>query len=152
MNIIDADVIEMLTEVMREAADRYRGLVIGNDEADFSAGANLVMVLMAARMRQWKNLDSAVRALQHAHMALKYSPIPVVVAAAGRTLGGGCETMLHATRVRAHAELYCGLIEIGAGVVPAGGGCKELLLRHGAASGKGGPFPAARAAFNHWPG
>ena len=141
LNIIDTDVIDLLTEVMRDAADHYRGLVIGTDEADFSAGANLVMILMAARMRQWKNLDSAVRALQHAHMALKYSPIPVVVAAAGRTLGGGCEMMLHAARVRAYAELYCGLVEVGAGVVPAGGGCKELLLRHGAASGKGGSFP-----------
>jgi 3-hydroxyacyl-CoA dehydrogenase len=147
LNSIDADVIALLTEVMRDAAGHYRGLVIGTDEADFSAGANLVVILMAARMRQWKNLDAGVRALQDAHMALKYSPIPVVVAAAGRTLAGGCETMLHATRVRAHAELYCGLVEAGAGLVPAGGGCKELLLRHGAASGKGGPFPAVRAAF-----
>jgi 3-hydroxyacyl-CoA dehydrogenase len=147
LNSIDTEVIDLLAEVLREAPTRYRGLVIGTDEADFSAGANLAMILMAARMRQWKTLESAVRALQAAHQAMKYSAIPVVVAAAGRTLGGGCETMLHATRVRAHAELYCGLVEVGAGVVPAGGGCKEMLLRYGAASGKGGPFPAVRAAF-----
>jgi 3-hydroxyacyl-CoA dehydrogenase len=80
-------------------------------------------------------------------MALKYAPIPVVVAPAGRTLGGGCEIVLHGAKARAHAELYCGLVEVGAGLVPAGGGCKELLLRYGAAKAKAGPFPAARSTF-----
>jgi 3-hydroxyacyl-CoA dehydrogenase len=134
--------------------------VIGNDAADFSAGANLVVLLMAARMRQWKQVDASVKAFQDANMALKYSPIPVVVAPAGRTLGGGAEIVLHGARVRAHAELYCGQVEVGAGLVPAGGGCKELLLRNGAAMAAGtaasrssmgfppgGTFPPVRDAF-----
>jgi 3-hydroxyacyl-CoA dehydrogenase len=147
LNTIDGDVIAMLTESISQAGSRYRGLVIGNDAPDFSVGANLAMLLMASRMRQWKEIERLVKALQDAHTRLKYSPVPVVVAPSGRTLGGGCEIMLHAARVRAHAELYCGLVEVGAGLIPAGGGCKEMLLRHGAALAKTGPFGAARAAF-----
>jgi 3-hydroxyacyl-CoA dehydrogenase len=147
LNTIDADIIAMLSSAVGDAAGRYRGLVVGNDAPDFSVGANVAMLLMAARMRQWKEIDRLVKALQDAHQQLKYSPIPVVMAASGRTLGGGCEIMLHGSRVRAHAELYCGLVEVGLGLIPAGGGCKEMLLRHGAATAKTGPFAAARAAF-----
>jgi 3-hydroxyacyl-CoA dehydrogenase len=147
-NTIDADMLAALKEAVEQAPEYgYRGLVIGNDAPDFSAGANLAQLLFAARMRQWKVIEPQVKALQDANMALKYAPIPVVVAAAGRTLGGGCEIMLHGAKVRAHAELYCGQVEAGAGLVPAGGGCKELLLRYGAEKAKSGPFPAVRGAF-----
>jgi 3-hydroxyacyl-CoA dehydrogenase len=147
LNAIDSDIIKMLADAIGEAGVRYRGLVLATDAADFSVGANLVMLLMASRLRQWKEIERQIKALQDAHQQLKYSTIPVVAAAAGRALGGGCEIMMHATRVRAHAELYCGLVEVGAGLIPAGGGCKELLLRHGAATAKSGPFAAVRSAF-----
>jgi 3-hydroxyacyl-CoA dehydrogenase len=140
--------VKALMEAVAQAPDYgYRGLVIGNDAADFSAGANLAQLLFAARMRQWKQIEPQIKAFQDATMTLKYAPIPVVVAAAGRTLGGGCEILMHGALARAHAELYCGLVEVGAGLVPAGGGCKELLLRYGAGKAKGGPFPAVRSAF-----
>src|SRR5205085_9504377 len=114
---------------------------------DFSVGANLALLLMGARMRQWAQLERIVKAFQDVNMAAKYSAIPVVVAAAGRTLGGGCEVLLHGARVRAAAELYCGLVETGVGLVPAGGGCKALLLRAREVEPAQGPFPPVRRAF-----
>lgn len=153
MNSIDEGIIEMLRYVVEEGADQFRALVIGNEAADFSAGANLLLVLMGARQGEWKMLDKAINDLQQAHQMLKYSPIPVVVAPAGRALGGGCEVIMHSNHARALAESYIGLVEVGVGLIPAGGGCKELLLRHGAsvemqqAKKTGGPFTPSRRAF-----
>jgi 3-hydroxyacyl-CoA dehydrogenase len=104
-------------------------MVIANEGSDFCAGANLMLVLMAAQNGEWDELNEAVRRFQGVCMALKYAPFPVVTAPFGRTLGGGVEIALHSARVQASAETYMGLVELGAGVVPAGGGCKEMLLR-----------------------
>lgn len=153
MNSIDEGIIEMLRYAVEEGQKQFRALVIGNEAADFSAGANLLLVLMGSRQGEWKMLESAISGLQQAHQLLKYSPIPVVAAPAGRALGGGCEIIMHANHARAAAESYIGLVEVGVGLVPAGGGCKELLLRHGAsvdsqkARKTGGSFTPARRAF-----
>jgi 3-hydroxyacyl-CoA dehydrogenase len=106
-------------------------MVIANQGEVFSAGANLMLVLLAAQEGEWEELDAAIRRFQQANMALKYSPRPVVAAPFSRALGGGCEIVLHSTRAQASAELYMGLVEVGVGLIPASGGCKELLLRLG---------------------
>ncbi len=153
MNSIDEGIIEMLRYAVEEGQKQFRALVIGNEAADFSAGANLLLMLMGARQGEWKMLEGAINGLQQAHQLLKYSSIPVVAAPSGRALGGGCEIIMHSNHARAHAESYIGLVEVGLGLVPAGGGCKELLLRYGAslesqlAKKTGGPFTPSRRAF-----
>ncbi len=147
MNSIDDSIVELTREALDIAADRYRGLVIGNDAADFSVGANLGAVLMAVMAGAWDQLAAVTKGFQDANMAVKYSRIPVVVAGAGRTLGGGCEVVMHASRARAAAEFYAGLVECGVGLIPGGGGCKELLLRLHATVKEHGPFPVVRTAF-----
>lgn len=153
MNTIDQYIIEMMRYAVEEGPKQFRALVINNDAPNFSAGANVFLVLMAARQGEWKLIEDAINELQQAHQMLKYSPIPVVVAPSGMALGGGCEIVMHGQHVRAHAESYIGLVEVGVGLVPAGGGCKELLLRHGAsledqlARKTGGSFTPARKAF-----
>src|SRR5205085_2503281 len=147
LNAIDQEIVTLTREALERGARAFRALVIGNDAADFSVGANLALLLMGARMRQWAQLERVVKAFQDVNMAIKYSPVPVVAAAAGRTLGGGCEVLLHGARARAAAELYCGLVETGVGLVPAGGGCKELLLRAREVEPAKGPFPPVRRAF-----
>lgn len=153
MNAIDEGIIEMLRYAVEEGPKQFRALVVGNEATDFSAGANLLLVLMGARGGDWQLLENAINGLQQAHQLLKYSPIPVVAAPAGRALGGGCEVIMHCNHTRALAESYIGLVEVGVGLVPAGGGCKELLLRHGAdlatqqAKKTGGPFTPVRKAF-----
>ncbi len=152
-NSIDEYVIEMLRYAVEEGQKQFRALVINNAAADFSAGATVSLVLMGARQGEWQMIDNAINGLQQAHQMLKYSPIPVVVAPAGRALGGGCEIVMHGHHVRAHAETYIGLVEVGVGLIPAGGGCKELLLRQGAsldeqlARKTGGSFTPVRKAF-----
>jgi 3-hydroxyacyl-CoA dehydrogenase len=153
MNTIDEGIIDMLRYAVEEGQKQFRALVINNDAADFSAGANVLLMLMGARQGEWKMLEAALNGLQQAHQMLKYSPIPVVAAPTGRALGGGAEIVMHANHVRAYAEFYIGLVEVGVGLVPAGGGCKELLLRYGAsladqlAKKTGGPFTPSRRAF-----
>jgi 3-hydroxyacyl-CoA dehydrogenase len=131
MNTIGGDTIEMLHAGLAEAADNFQALVIGNDAPNFSAGANLMLVLLAAQEGEWDDIDLMVRAFQGATMAIKRSAVPVVVAPAGLTLGGGCEISLHADRVQAGAETYMGLVEVGVGLLPGGGGTKEMLIRTG---------------------
>ena len=153
MNSIDEGIIEMIRYAVEEGPKQFRALVVANDAPDFSAGANLFLVLMGARQGEWDMINNAVNGLQQANQMLKYSPIPVVAAPTGRALGGGCEIIMHCNHTRALAESYIGLVEVGVGVVPAGGGCKELLLRHGAdlerqkAGKTGGPFTPSRKAF-----
>jgi 3-hydroxyacyl-CoA dehydrogenase len=153
MNAIDDSIIEMLRYAVEEGQKQFKALVIGNEAADFSAGANILLMLMGARQGEWKLLEGAVNAFQQANQLLKYSPIPIVAAPSGRALGGGCEVVMHSSHARAHAETYIGLVEVGAGLVPGGGGCKELLLRHGAslasqqARKTSGPFTPSRKAF-----
>ncbi len=153
MNTIDEGIIEMLRYCVEEGQKQFRAVVINNEAADFSAGANVMLVLMGAKAGQWEMIEAAINGLQQAHQLLKYSPIPVIAAPSGRALGGGCEIIMHATHVRAHAESYLGLVEVGVGLIPAGGGCKELLVRLGAtvddqkARKTGGPFTPSRRAF-----
>jgi 3-hydroxyacyl-CoA dehydrogenase len=147
MNAIDDELTAMMKAGVEEAGKNWRALVIGNEAPDFSVGANLAQVLMASKMRMWPQIEKSAAALQQTHLALKYSPVPVVAAPAGRALGGGCEIVMHAQMVRAAAETYLGLVEVGVGVIPAGGGCKELLARMPGLSPERGPFAASRHAF-----
>jgi 3-hydroxyacyl-CoA dehydrogenase len=124
MNSIDEGIIEMLRYIGEEGQKQFHAVVLNNDAADFSAGANLMLVLMGAKAGQWEDIEAAINKLQQAHQLLKYSPIPIVAAPSGRALGGGCEIVMHANHVRAHAESYIGLVEVGVGLIPAGGGCK----------------------------
>lgn len=129
MNAIGEDILSMTQFAVGEVAKNFEGMVIGNEGENFSVGANIMMILMAAQEGDWDELDMMVRAFQKATQSLKYSPKPVVAAPFGMTLGGGCEFALGADRIRASAELYMGLVEVGVGVIPAGGGCKEMLVR-----------------------
>jgi 3-hydroxyacyl-CoA dehydrogenase len=130
MNAIGPDMIQMMNTAVRMADEKgYEGVVVANDGPNFSVGANLMMILMEAQDENWEELDMIVRAFQNANMHLRYSPKPVVVAPHAMTLGGGCEVTLHGDAVQASAETYIGLVELGVGVIPAGGGTKEFLLR-----------------------
>jgi 3-hydroxyacyl-CoA dehydrogenase len=129
MNAIGGDTIQMLHAGVKEAAKSGEALVIGNDAPNFSAGANLMLVLLEAQEGNWDEIDLMIRAFQNATMALRYSPVPVVAAPAGLALGGGTEIPLHCDRVQAAAETYMGLVEVGVGVIPGGGGTKEMLVR-----------------------
>ena len=129
MNAIGGDTIQMLQLGVKEAAANFAALVVGNDAQHFSAGANLMLLLLEAQEGNWDEVDLMVRAFQQATMGLKHASVPVVVAPAGMTLGGGCEIALHGDRVQAAAETYMGLVEVGVGLIPAGGGTKEMLAR-----------------------
>jgi 3-hydroxyacyl-CoA dehydrogenase len=121
--------------------------VIGAESDLFSAGANVMLLLLEAQEGNWDEIDRMVRAFQGMTMALKTAPVPVVAAPNGLALGGGCEICLHADRVQAAAETYMGLVEVGVGLVPAGGGTKEMLLRVVDRSSGADPLPLLRAAF-----
>jgi 3-hydroxyacyl-CoA dehydrogenase len=129
MNAIGGDTIEMLHAAVKEASRNFAALVVGNDAPNFSAGANLMLLLLEAQEANWDDVDLMVRSFQGATMALKHADVPVVIAPAGLTLGGGCEIALHGRRVQAAAESYIGLVEVGVGLIPAGGGTKEMLAR-----------------------
>jgi 3-hydroxyacyl-CoA dehydrogenase len=129
MNAIGGDTIQMLQAGVKEAAKSGQALVIGNDAPNFSAGANLMLVLLEAQEGNWDELDMMIRAFQQANMTLRYSPVPVVAAPAGLSLGGGTEIPLHCDRVQAAGETYMGLVEVGVGLIPGGGGTKEMLVR-----------------------
>jgi 3-hydroxyacyl-CoA dehydrogenase len=129
MNSLGGDAIAMTTAAIEETNRNFEALVIANQGENFSVGANLMLVLLAAQEGEWDEIDRAIRSFQQANMAIKYAPKPVVAAPFGMALGGGCEVALHAARVQAGAEAYMGLVETGVGLIPAGGGCKEMLLR-----------------------
>jgi 3-hydroxyacyl-CoA dehydrogenase len=131
MNSIGGDQVAMIHAAVEETARNFQATIIANEGENFSVGANLMLVLLAAQEGEWDELNAAVHAFQQANMALKYAPKPVVAAPFGMTLGGGCEIALHAARVQASAELYIGMVETGVGVIPGGGGCKEMVLRMG---------------------
>ena len=149
MNSVDTDVINMLKASVERAEHDGAALVIGNEAADaFSAGANLMLIVMAAAQNNWKMLEQVINDFQQTNMLLKYGPVPVVTAPFGLTLGGGAEISMHGDAIRAHAELYMGLVEIGVGLVPGAGGCKEMLCR--ALDGlpdDADPFPAVKQVF-----
>lgn len=129
MNSIGGEVLEGLNKAITLAEKEYKGLVIANEGANFSAGANVGMIFMLAIEQEYDELDMAIRMFQNSMMRLRYSSIPVVTAPHGLTLGGGCEMNMHADKVCAAAETYIGLVELGVGLIPGGGGTKEFALR-----------------------
>ena len=129
MGSIGGEVLEGIQRSIALAEDKYKGLVIANDGANFSAGANVAMIFMMAIEQDYDEIDMAIRQFQNTMMRVRYSGIPVVLAPHGLALGGGCEMSLHADRVIAAAETYTGLVEVGIGVIPGGGGTKEFVLR-----------------------
>ncbi len=151
MNAIGGDMLQMFKQSLAEVEKNFVGLVVGNQAPYFSVGANLMLILLEAQEENWEDLDLMVRAFQNATMSLRYSPKPVVVAPFGLVPGGGCEITIHGDRVRAAAETYIGLVEVGVGVIPAGGGTKEMLLRALDSIPRGmddaDPFPFVKRAF-----
>ena len=129
MNAIGSDTLQMLQAGVREAERNFAALVVGNDAPHFSAGANLMLLLLEAQEENWDDIDLIIRQFQQSTMGLRYSKVPVIVAPAGLALGGGCEICLHGDRVQAAGETYMGLVEVGVGLIPAGAGTKEMVAR-----------------------
>jgi 3-hydroxyacyl-CoA dehydrogenase len=129
MNALGGDTIQMLHAGVKRLHADFEAMVVANQAANFCVGANIMLLLMYAQEQEWDEIHFAVRAFQKVNQALKYAPGPVVVAPQGMALGGGCEISLHAARIHAAAEAYIGLVEAGVGLIPAGGGCKEMLVR-----------------------
>jgi 3-hydroxyacyl-CoA dehydrogenase len=148
MNTIGGDTIAMIEDGIARAGASWKAVVIGNEGENFSAGANLLLLLLEAQEGNWDEVDLMVRAFQHATSVIKYSDVPAVAAPSGLSLGGGCEICLHADRVVAAAETYIGLVEAGVGLIPAGGGTKEMLVRAMAGCpASEDPLPRVQAAF-----
>src|SRR5580693_7465269 len=131
MNTIGTDIVQLISQSLKPGGpgDNFDAFVITNDATNFSVGANLMLLLMSIQEEEWDDVDLAIRSFQSMTQAIKFSPKPVVVAPFGLTLGGGAEVSLHAPSLQPHAELYTGLVEVGVGLLPGGGGCKEMLLR-----------------------
>jgi 3-hydroxyacyl-CoA dehydrogenase len=129
VNSLDPDIMDLLMRSVPKVAENYKALVIYNEGSNFSAGANLGLVLFAANIAAWSEIENFAALGQTTYKMLKYAPFPVVGAPAGMALGGGCEILLHCDAVQAHAETYMGLVEVGVGVIPGWGGCKEMLQR-----------------------
>ena len=131
MNALGADIISLILQTLKPGGpgDAFDAFVITNDAQNFSVGANVMLLLMSIQEEEWDEVDLAIRQFQGMTQAIKFSPKPVVSAPFGLTLGGGCEISLHAAARQPHAELYIGLVEVGVGLLPGGGGCKEMLLR-----------------------
>src|SRR5450432_180154 len=129
LGTIGGEVLEGIQRSITIAEEKYKGLVIANEASNFSAGANVGMIFMLAVDQEFEELDMAVRLFQNTMMRARYSAIPVVLAPRGLTLGGACEMSLHADKVVPAAESYIGLVELGVGLIPGGGGTKEFVLR-----------------------
>jgi 3-hydroxyacyl-CoA dehydrogenase len=147
-NALDDKILELLGQSITLVRQKFKAMVIYNEGGNFSLGANLGLVLFAANIAAWGEIDKMVAAGQQTYKALKYAPFPVVVAPAGMALGGGCEIALHAAAVQAHAETYLGLVECGVGLIPGWGGCGEMLARwHSDHKLPRGPMPAPAKVF-----
>jgi 3-hydroxyacyl-CoA dehydrogenase len=131
MNALGGDIVQMVTQSLKTGGigDQFEAFVITGDSANFSVGANLMMLMLAIQEEEWDEVDMAIRQFQGMTQAVKFCSRPVVTASFGMTLGGGCEINLHSAARQPHAELYMGLVEVGVGLLPGGGGCKEMLLR-----------------------
>jgi len=148
MNSFDPGIIAIIGEALKIVPRKFKALVIHNEADNFSVGANVGLMLFAANIAAWGEIDDVIGKGQQAFKAMKYAPFPVVGAPSGMALGGGCEVLLHCDAVQAHAETYMGLVEAGVGIVPGWGGCKELLMRW-ANNPKAprGPMPPVAKAF-----
>ena len=131
MNALGGDIVQMVTQSLKTggAGDQFDALVITGDSANFSVGANLMMLVLAIQEQEWDEIDLAIKQFQGMTQAIKFCTRPVVTASFGMTLGGGCEINLHSAARQPHAETYMGLVEVGVGLLPGGGGCKEMVLR-----------------------
>jgi len=131
MNALGADIISLVLQTLKPGGpgDAFDAFVVSNDAQNFSVGANLMLLLMGIQEEEWDDIDLGIRQFQGMTQAIKFSPKPVVSAPFGLSLGGGCEIPLHSAARQPHAELYMGLVEVGVGLLPGGGGCKEMLLR-----------------------
>ncbi|MCU1302193.1 MAG: 3-hydroxyacyl-CoA dehydrogenase [Candidatus Sulfotelmatobacter sp.] len=142
MNSLGSDIVGLILQTLKPGGpgDNFEAFVITNDATNFSVGANLMLLLMSVQEEEWDDVDLAIRQFQGMTQAIKFSPKPVVASAFGLCLGGGTEISLHAAARQPHAELYTGLVEVGVGLLPGGGGCKEMLLRavDGATAARGG--------------
>lgn len=148
MNTLDMDSLAMVRQSVEKVKTDFSALVIHNDADNFSAGANLTLLVQAIHTQDWPAVEQLIKQGQQTYQALKYAPFPVVAAPSGLALGGGCEILLHCDAIQAHAELYVGLVEVGVGLVPGWGGCKEYLRRWlEFARRPGGPMPAIAQAF-----
>ena len=139
MNSIGEGVLMGINKAIDTCEKDFKGLVISNEADYFSAGADLGTLFMLAGNRDFKKIEESIRVFQNTMMRVRHSSVPVVVATSGITLGGGCELSLHADSIQAHSETYMGLVELGAGLIPAGGGTKELVMRTASQYGKGDP-------------
>ena len=148
MNSLDADIVALLSKTIELVKKEYKALVVYNEGSNFSVGANLGLALFAANIAGWNDIQGLVGLGQLTYKALKYAPFPVVSAPAGMALGGGCEILLHSDAIQAHAETYAGLVEVGVGLIPGWGGCKEMAARW-QSLGKlpRGPMPAVAKVF-----
>jgi len=150
MNSLDPQIMALYKDTIKlfKNDKKWKALVIHNEGPNFSVGANLGLLLFAANIAVWSEIESQIEDGQKTYMALKQAPFPVVAAPIGMALGGGCEILLHSDAIQAHAETYTGLVEVGVGVIPGWGGCKEMLLRYKADKRMpGGPMPAVAKAF-----
>ncbi len=150
MNAIGADIGAMIATGLKRLENDFDAMVIANQAVNFSVGANLLLLLVSAQEQEWDDIHLAVRQFQNANLAVKHAPRPVVVAPQGLALGGGCEVCLHGTRIQAAAEAYIGLVETGVGLIPAGGGTKEMIIRsneHAAGAGNLDLFHALKPIF-----
>lgn len=148
MNAIDPDTLDLLMRTVHRVVADFRALVIYNEGTNFSAGANLGLAAFAANIAAWSEIENLVSLGQTVYRMLKYAPFPVVGAPSGLALGGGCEILLHCDAVQAHAETYMGLVEVGVGLIPGWGGCKEMLRRWSALGRlPKGPMPPVAKTF-----
>ena len=148
MNALDPDSLTLVKQAVDHVGKKMKALVIHNEAENFSVGANIGLALFAANIAMWPMIDDMIGTGQSAYKAVKFAPFPVVGAPSGMALGGGCEVLLHCASIQAHAETYMGLVEVGVGLVPGWGGCKEMLLRYqpGPRDPKG-PMPPVAQAF-----
>ncbi len=148
MNALDPGIVELIERSVAIVGEKFKALVIYNEGGNFSVGANLGLAAFAANIAAWGEIEKTLAAGQKAVLALKYAPFPVIAAPAGMALGGGCEILLHADAIVAHAETYAGLVECGVGLVPGWGGTKEMLARLAASPAlPKGPMPAVAQVF-----
>lgn len=148
MNALDIEIMDMINTSIEKVITGFGALIIHNEGVNFSAGANLEMLLLAIQNSDWQAVEKLLRMGQNTYCALKYAPFPAVAAPTGMALGGGCELLLHCDAVQAHSELYTGLVEAGVGLIPAWGGCKERLQRAFANKKRpGGPMPPVMQVF-----
>ncbi len=150
MNSLDPLILELLSKSVDEVKKNYKAMIVGNDSDNFTVGANIGVLLFAANCAAWKEIDGIIKQGQDAYMALKYAPFPVVGAPSGMALGGGCELLVHCDAVQAHVELYSGLVEVGVGLVPGWGGCKEFIYRQIKARREGDSWAAKFGGWFSW--